>query len=90
MFGNQSHSPAMEEFLRMLGQKIPLAEHRGYRGGLDTQYGQTGEQSVYEVFRGKEIMFHVSTLLPYTGNEPQQLQRKRHIGNDIVAIIFQG
>ena len=44
MFGNQSHSAAMEEFLRMLGRKIPLAEHRGYRGGLDTQYGQTGEQ----------------------------------------------
>lgn len=34
-------------------------------------------------------MFHVSTLLPYTENDPQQLQRKRHIGNDIVAIVFQ-
>ena len=44
IFGNRAHSPAMEEFMRMLGQKIALAEHRGYRGGLDTQYGQTGEQ----------------------------------------------
>jgi RAP1 GTPase activating protein 1 len=34
-------------------------------------------------------MFHVSTLLPYTNGDPQQLQRKRHIGNDIVAIVFQ-
>jgi RAP1 GTPase activating protein 1 len=34
-------------------------------------------------------MFHVSTLLPYTVGDAQQLQRKRHIGNDIVAIIFQ-
>ena len=34
-------------------------------------------------------MFHVSTLLPYTENDSQQLQRKRHIGNDIVAVIFQ-
>lgn len=34
-------------------------------------------------------MFHVSTLLPFTENDPQQLQRKRHIGNDIVAIVFQ-
>ncbi|CAK5057246.1 unnamed protein product [Meloidogyne enterolobii] len=31
-------------------------------------------------------MFHVSTLLPYTAGDTQQLQRKRHIGNDIVAI----
>lgn len=34
-------------------------------------------------------MFHVSTLLPYNKNDTQQLERKRHIGNDIVAIVFQ-
>ena len=34
-------------------------------------------------------MFHVSTLLPFTLGDAQQLQRKRHIGNDIVAIVFQ-
>ena len=34
-------------------------------------------------------MFHVSTLLPYNKNDNQQLERKRHIGNDIVAVIFQ-
>lgn len=34
-------------------------------------------------------MFHVSTMLPFTESDPQQLQRKRHIGNDIVAIVFQ-
>jgi RAP1 GTPase activating protein 1 len=31
MFGNRTHSPAMEEFMEMLGQKINLSEHRGYR-----------------------------------------------------------
>lgn len=34
-------------------------------------------------------MFHVSTLLPFTANNRQQLLRKRHIGNDIVTIVFQ-
>lgn len=34
-------------------------------------------------------MFHVSTLLPFTPNDSQQLSRKRHIGNDVAAIIFQ-
>jgi RAP1 GTPase activating protein 1 len=34
-------------------------------------------------------MFHVSTLLPYSKSERQQLERKRHIGNDIVTIVFQ-
>lgn len=60
-----------------------------YRGGLDTRHGQTGDSAVYEVFRGREVLFHVASLLPYSPGDAQQLQRKRHIGNDIVAIIFQ-
>jgi hypothetical protein len=51
-----------------------------YRGGLDTQFGQTGEEAVFTVFRDREIMFHVAPMLPYTESDPQQLQRKRHIG----------
>ena len=34
-------------------------------------------------------MFHVSTLLPFTPNNKQQLPRKRYIGNDIVTVVFQ-
>ncbi|KAK7076070.1 Rap1 GTPase-activating protein 1, partial [Halocaridina rubra] len=89
LFGNRINSAAFEEFLGLIGQRVKLKEHEGFKGGLDTQFGQTGEESVYEVFREKEIMFHVSTMLPYTENDPQQLQRKRHIGNDIVAVVFQ-
>ncbi len=33
-------------------------------------------------------MYHVATLLPYKATDPQQLERKRHLGNDIVTIIF--
>uniref|UniRef100_A0A1B6E835 Rap-GAP domain-containing protein n=1 Tax=Clastoptera arizonana TaxID=38151 RepID=A0A1B6E835_9HEMI len=89
LFSNKHSSPAMDEFLSLLGQRIQLKDHKGYRGGLDTQFGQTGDEAVYQVFKDREIIFHVSTLLPYTDNDPQQLQRKRHIGNDIVAIVFQ-
>lgn len=89
LFANKHTSPAFDQFLGLLGQKILLKDHKGYRGGLDTQFRQTGEEAVYQVFKEREIMFHVSTLLPYTENDPQQLQRKRHIGNDIVAIVFQ-
>ena len=39
----------MDEFLDMLGQRIDLSEHRGYKGGLDTVHGQTGQHSVYQV-----------------------------------------
>jgi RAP1 GTPase activating protein 1 len=89
MFGNRTHSPAMEEFMNWIGRIIPLADHQGYRGGLDTKHGQTGKFTLYETFHGNEIMFHVSTFLPFIESDPQQLQRKCHIGNDIVAIVFQ-
>ncbi|CAI4226219.1 unnamed protein product [Auanema sp. JU1783] len=89
LFGNAQGSPAFNEFLDILGDTIDLQGFTGYRGGLDTIHGQTGQQAVYSEFRGRECIFHVSTLLPYTLGDNQQLQRKRHIGNDIVAIVFQ-
>ncbi|XP_054004566.1 rap1 GTPase-activating protein 1 isoform X2 [Hylaeus anthracinus] len=89
LFGNRQITPAFQEFLDLLGQRIDLKDHKGYRGGLDTRHGQTGDSAVYEVFRGREVLFHVASLLPYSSGDSQQLQRKRHIGNDIVAIIFQ-
>lgn len=48
----------------------------------------TGKHSIYTVYEGHEIMFHVSTLLPYSRDNRQQVERKRHIGNDIVNIVF--
>ncbi|XP_031422503.1 rap1 GTPase-activating protein 1 isoform X8 [Clupea harengus] len=89
LFGNNEESPAFVEFLEFLGQKIELHDFKGFRGGLDVAHGQTGTESFYTNFHNKEIMFHVSTMLPYTEGDTQQLQRKRHIGNDIVAVVFQ-
>ncbi|XP_042364939.1 rap1 GTPase-activating protein 1 isoform X5 [Plectropomus leopardus] len=89
LFGNMEESPSFVEFLEFLGHKIELHDFKGFRGGLDVTHGQTGTESVYTSFHNKEIMFHVSTKLPYTEGDSQQLQRKRHIGNDIVAIVFQ-
>ncbi|XP_062409154.1 rap1 GTPase-activating protein 2a isoform X2 [Sardina pilchardus] len=89
LFGNNEETPAFTEFLGVLGDTIELQDFKGFRGGLDVSHGQTGTQSVYTTFRQREIMFHVSTKLPFTEGDVQQLQRKRHIGNDIVAAVFQ-
>ncbi|KNC53922.1 uncharacterized protein AMSG_09564 [Thecamonas trahens ATCC 50062] len=92
MFGNEHPSPAFTEFLQCLGDEITLAGWDGYRAGLDTKYGNTGETSYYTEIHGCKVMFHVSTCLPFTPGEgaemTQQLQRKRHIGNDVVVIVF--
>lgn len=49
----------------------------------------TGAESIYEYHDQAEIMFHVSTFLPLSEKDQQYVERKRHIGNDRVAIVFQ-
>jgi hypothetical protein len=89
MYNNEHASPAFDEFLTILGDRVRLKGFPKYRAGLDSKTDTTGSHSVYTSFNDCEIMFHVSTLLPYTPNNKQQLLRKRHCGNDIITIIFQ-
>ncbi|XP_052855873.1 uncharacterized protein LOC128264452 isoform X5 [Drosophila gunungcola] len=85
---NNENSPLFDEFLTLLGDRVRLRGFDKYKGGLDTVHDLTGLFSVYTNWRNIEIMFHVSTLLPYEKHDPQKLQRKRHIGNDIVCVVF--
>jgi len=48
----------------------------------------TGTHSYFTNFKGVEIMFHVVTQLPFRDQDEQQIDRKRHIGNDVLIIIF--
>ncbi|CDQ82725.1 unnamed protein product [Oncorhynchus mykiss] len=86
---NNEESEEFQEFLSILGDTVTLQGFTGFRGGLDVCHGQTGSDAVFTSFHSREIMFHVSTKLPFTEGDTQQLQRKRHIGNDIVAIVYQ-
>uniref|UniRef100_A0A0M3KCI8 Rap-GAP domain-containing protein n=1 Tax=Anisakis simplex TaxID=6269 RepID=A0A0M3KCI8_ANISI len=85
----ENGSPAFEEFLDFLGQRVRLKGFDQYKGGLDIRGDTTGTYSIYAEYQAHEIMFHVSTLLPFTHSNRQQLARKRHIGNDMVTLIFQ-
>ncbi|GAA6066629.1 GTPase-activating Rap/Ran-GAP domain-like protein 3 isoform X1, partial [Tachysurus ichikawai] len=89
MFSNETGSENFDKFLNLLGDTICLQGWAGYRGGLDTKNDTTGMHSIYTVYQGHELMFHVSTMLPYSKENKQQVERKRHIGNDIVTIVFQ-
>ncbi|XP_061459772.1 GTPase-activating Rap/Ran-GAP domain-like protein 3 isoform X3 [Rhineura floridana] len=89
MFSNETGSENFQRLLSLLGDTVTLKSWTGYRGGLDTKNDTTGIFSIYTVYQGHEIMFHVSTMLPYSKENKQQVERKRHIGNDIVTIVFQ-
>ncbi|XP_077781918.1 signal-induced proliferation-associated 1-like protein 2 isoform X4 [Podarcis muralis] len=89
MYNNETAGPAFDEFLDLLGQRVWLKGFNKYRAQLDNKTDSTGTHSLYTTYKDYEIMFHVSTMLPYMPSNRQQLLRKRHIGNDIVTIVFQ-
>ncbi|CAG8432730.1 7057_t:CDS:2 [Diversispora eburnea] len=90
-FSNTTTSPIYENFLEILGNKVRLFGFKGFSGGLDTCNNGTGEYSIYddETLKDFQIMYHVCTLIPYEKSDRHQITRKRHIGNDVICIVFQ-
>ena len=72
-----SGSPAFMQFIDLLGDTVDLFGWAHYKGGLDTRNNATGLQSVYTVFGGHEVMFHVSTMLPYSEENKQQVGERK-------------
>ncbi|CAC5375652.1 GTPase-activating Rap/Ran-GAP domain-like protein 3,Rap1 GTPase-activating protein 2 [Mytilus coruscus] len=87
-YSNEHNTKAFRNFLELIGATITLKGWDKFKGGLDVKADSTGTESVYTVYEGHEIMFHVSTMLPHSKENKQQVERKRHIGNDIVNILF--
>ncbi|KAF1744650.1 hypothetical protein MXB_1903 [Myxobolus squamalis] len=89
MYGNVSGSPNYDKFLGLIGQTVVLKGFDGYAAMLDTASDFSGTHSVYTEFHKRKIMFHVATMLPHDPTNPQQVCKKRYIGNDVVTLIFQ-
>jgi len=88
MFSNRENTPALKTFLDTMGDEVILEGFKGFRGGLDVRTNSTGKTSYCTQFGGIEIMYHVATHLPHMEKDEQQLEKKRHLGNDIVVIVF--
>jgi len=89
MFGNEDGDETYHRFLEILGEKVKMSGFNGYLAGLDNKTNTTGPYSIASTWNEYQIMYHVSTLLPHSQTEDQQVQKKRHIGNDIVMVVFQ-
>lgn len=88
-FSNTGAPEAFVKFLDLMADRVTLKGWKKYRAGLDVQDNIHGTHSYYAEWHGHEIMLHVANLIPYTTGDGQQLERKRHIGNDIVVIVFE-
>ncbi|KAI8354007.1 hypothetical protein BD560DRAFT_336601 [Blakeslea trispora] len=85
---NENDSEAFDEFLGIIGRKVELQGYTGWAAGLDTKGGDSGEFTYTNEWNDDLLAYHVSTLIPSKESDRQQIQRKRHIGNDIVCLVF--
>eukprot|EP01090_Pellita_catalonica_P014937 TRINITY_DN3917_c0_g1_i1.p1 TRINITY_DN3917_c0_g1~~TRINITY_DN3917_c0_g1_i1.p1 ORF type:complete len:550 (+),score=71.18 TRINITY_DN3917_c0_g1_i1:95-1651(+) len=83
----QDISQQYQDFLSGLGWLVDLATHRGYVGGLDRK-GTHGKVAPYFCDANAELIYHELTGMPLKEGDSQQVQRKRHVGNDSVLIIW--
>ncbi|KAI8971612.1 hypothetical protein BDF20DRAFT_688664 [Mycotypha africana] len=87
-FSNTGLSRELHHFLATMGRKVELKGYTGYAAGLDTKTGESGKYAYISKWNNFDIVFHVAPMMPSQMNDRQQVLRKKHIGNDIVCIIF--
>ncbi|KAI9315996.1 hypothetical protein BX666DRAFT_1860034, partial [Dichotomocladium elegans] len=85
---NGCDSNGFDHFLGIIGRKIKLSGYTGWTGGLDTKSGYSGEYTYVDEWNNHSIAYHVSTLIPAHPGDNQQVQKKRHIGNDIACVVY--
>jgi len=88
ILSNENGSEAFTEFILFLGKKIELKDWSLHRGNLDVTNNSNGTHSIFAKWKHHQVMFHVSTYLPYSANAESQIGRKKFIGNDITTIVF--
>eukprot|EP00299_Pterocystis_sp_00344_P012681 c6120_g1_i3.p1 GENE.c6120_g1_i3~~c6120_g1_i3.p1 ORF type:complete len:639 (+),score=133.24 c6120_g1_i3:151-1917(+) len=83
----QCGSQAYRAFIDGLGWQVPLSCHNGFNGKLDRNQS-TGTHAPYFADSLREALFHVTSQMPTDPNDPQQINKKRHVGNDQVQIVY--
>nr|XP_045017595.1 tuberin isoform X6 [Jaculus jaculus] len=90
ILSNEHGSYRYTEFLTGLGRLIELKDcqpDKVYLGGLDV----CGEDGQFTYCWHDDIMqavFHIATLMPTKDGDKHRCDKKRHLGNDFVSIVY--
>ena len=90
ILSNEFGSLRYADFLHGLGTLIPLRDidkSCTFLGGLSAEDGD-GEFSYMWEDDVMQVIFHVATMMPNRESDPKCSKKKRHIGNDFVAIVY--
>lgn len=89
ILANVSGSADYIEFLNGIGTLTKLKGAEFNTQGLDREYDTDGQYTFCWRDRVTEIVFHVTTQMPTNlEHDAQCINKKKHIGNDFVNIIF--
>lgn len=89
ILANTCGTEAYESFLSGLGTSVILQGAIFNTQGLDRELDTDGTHTYAWRDRVTEIVFHVPTMMPTDmENDPHSDNKKRHIGNDRVKIIY--
>lgn len=89
ILANITGTDLYKEFLTGLGTKVSLQDAKFNTQGLDREFNSDGTHTYAWRDRVTEIVFHVTTMMPTDQeHDPQCINKKRHIGNDFVNIIY--
>ncbi|KAF2085775.1 hypothetical protein K490DRAFT_45675 [Saccharata proteae CBS 121410] len=85
VFGSTDYN----RFLESLGTLVKLEGANMNTQGLDREFNSDGTHTICWRDRAVEIIFHITTMMPTDLEfDPQCINKKKHIGNDYVNIIF--
>ncbi|KAM6244266.1 tuberin isoform 4-T5 [Spheniscus humboldti] len=90
ILSNEHGSYRYTEFLTGLGKLIELKDcqpDKIYLGGLDV----CGDDGQFTYCWHDDIMqaiFHIATLMPTKDSDKNRCDKKRHLGNDFVSIVY--
>jgi hypothetical protein len=87
ILANESSSLLFKKFVSELGDVVEVSKYEGYIGGLEPG-GSSGKYTLTYCDWEHEVTFHVVPFMPTDHSDDQQVLKKRHVGNDIVQIIW--
>ncbi|RXM33739.1 Tuberin [Acipenser ruthenus] len=90
ILSNEYGSYRYAQFLTRLGKLIHLKDcdpDQIFLGGLD-QYGDDGEFTYCWHDDIMQAIFHIATLMPNRESDKGCCNKKRHIGNDFVIVVY--
>jgi hypothetical protein len=89
ILANTQGTSLYHSFLSGLGTKVALRGATFNTQGLDRECDRDGTHTYAWRDRVTEIVFHITTMMPtHAASDPHCVNKKRHVGNDFVNIIY--